>query len=85
MNVKLFWEFHICTSQIPTTLITIPRIPRKAGTLATRVTENHPFQRLQTKILLAPAMRMTPLPDRKWTSRRPSDHGRLAAIAQRFG
>ena len=65
MNVKLFWEFHICTSQIPTTLITIRRIPRKAGTMATRVTQNPPFQTLQTKIRLAPAMRMTPLPDRK--------------------
>ena len=85
MNVKLFWEFHICPSQIPTTLITIRRIPRRAGNLSIRVTENHRFQSLQTRILLAQAVRMTPLPVRKWTSRRPSDRGRLAAIAQRFG
>ena len=85
MNVKLFWEFHICMSQIPTTLITIRRIPRRAENLSIPVTENHRFQSLQTRILLTQAVRMTPLLARKWTSRRSSDRGRLAAIARRFG
>jgi hypothetical protein len=85
MNVKLFWEFHICTSQIPTTLITIRRIPRRAVSPSIVVTQTPRFQTLQTKIRLAQAVKMTPLPDRKWTSRKPSDRGPLAAIAPRFG
>ena len=72
-------------SQIPTTLITIRRIPRRAENLSIPVTENHRFQRLQTLILLTQAVKMTPLLARKWTSRRSSDRGRLAAIARRFG